>query len=184
MSNKCPPPIRKPPFLSHFFKLVGMQGKLVSVTTLFTIFTLHLHRNQCRRIANFPFFLCTTLVTRRKTSFSLSLPSTKLAISLLHLQVILSLAIPKIFIFLVRTCFCYHFIYNFYASSTSESVQENSKFSVFSLYHARDKTKNIFLSFFAEHKTCHLSSPFTSYFKSSNSQNIYFLSSHRIDISQ
>ena len=83
-----------------------------------------------------------------------------------------------------KTCFCYHFIYNFYASSTSESVQENSKFSVFSLYHARDKTKNIFLSFFAEHKTCHLSSPFTSYFKSSNSQNIYFLSSHRIDISQ
>ena len=100
MSNKCPPPIRKPPFLSHFFKLVG-----ISVATLFT---------------------------------------------------------------------------TFYASSASESVQENSKFSVFSLYHARDKTKNIFPSFFAEHKTYHLSFPFTSYFKSSNSQNIYFLSSQRI----
>ena len=36
MSNKCPLPIRKPPFLSHFFKLVGTQGKLVSVTTLYT----------------------------------------------------------------------------------------------------------------------------------------------------
>ena len=51
-----------------------------------------------------------------------------------------------------KTCFCYHFIYNFYASSTSESVQENSIFSVFSLSHARDKTKNIFLSFFTSTK--------------------------------
>ena len=51
-----------------------------------------------------------------------------------------------------KTCFCYHFIYNFYASSTSESVQENSMFSVFSLFHARDKTKNIFLSFFTSTK--------------------------------
>ena len=103
--KQVPPSNKKTPFLSHFFKLVGMQGKLVSVATLFT---------------------------------------------------------------------------TFYASSASESVQENSKFSVFSLSHARDKTKNIFLSFFAEHKTYHLFFPFTSYFKSSNSQNIYFLSSHRI----
>ena len=89
MSDKCTPPIRKFPFLSHFFKLMGMQRKLVSATTLFT---------------------------------------------------------------------------TFYASFTLESVQENSIVSVFSLPHARDKTKNIFLSFFTEHKTYHLSFPFTSYF--------------------
>ena len=34
--KQVPLPIRKPPFLSHFFKLVGMQGKLVSATTLYT----------------------------------------------------------------------------------------------------------------------------------------------------
>ena len=76
--KQVPPSNKKTPFLSHFFKLVGMQGKLVSVTTLFTIFTLHLHRNQYRRIAYFPFFLCPTLVTRRKISFSLSLPAQNL----------------------------------------------------------------------------------------------------------
>ena len=33
--KQMPLPIKKPPFLSHFFKLVGM-GKLVSDTTLYT----------------------------------------------------------------------------------------------------------------------------------------------------
>ena len=103
MSNKCTPPIRKFPFLSHFFKLMGMQGKLFLLPLYLQPFMLHLHRNQYRRIAYFPFFLCLTLVTRRKTSFSLSLPSTKLTISLFHLQAIFSLATPKVFIFSVRT---------------------------------------------------------------------------------
>ena len=45
------------------------------------------------------FFLCPTLVTRRKTSFSLSLPSSKLTISLFYLQITFCLLTPKIYFF-------------------------------------------------------------------------------------
>ena len=44
----------------------------------------------------------------------------------------------------------------------------------FPLSHARDKTKNIFLSFFTELKTYYLSFLFTNNFLSANSQNIFF----------
>ena len=101
--KQVPPSNKKTPLPLSLFQTSGDARKTCFCYHFIYNFYASSTSESVQENSKFPFFLCTTLVTRRKTSFSLSLPSTKLTISLFHLQVILSLATPKIFIFSVRT---------------------------------------------------------------------------------
>ena len=114
------------------------------------------------------FFLCRTLVTRRKTYFSISLPSSKLTISLIsfyehdaidivdpssmqdacHMNFVIDLAYREVSGSVVE-----------HRNAESEGLRFDSSWGLrnFSLSHARDKTKNILLYFFTKLRTYHLS---------------------------
>ena len=116
------------------------------------------------------FFLCTTLVTRRKTSFSIYLPSSKMTTSLilftnmtLSTSTWLILALCKMSVIgtLYRprspSCLCGLVIEHRSAESEGLRFDSSWELRIFSLSHAGDKTKNIFLYFFTELKTYNLS---------------------------
>ena len=114
------------------------------------------------------FFLCPTLVTRRKTYFSISLPSSKHTISLIsfyehdaidiadpssmqdecHMNFVIDLAYREVSGSVVE-----------HRNAESEGLRFDSSWGLrnFSLSHARDKTKNILLYFFTKLRTYHLS---------------------------
>ena len=95
--------------------------------------------------------LCPTVVTRRKTS-SISLPSSKVTISLILFtnMVLSTLLIPAVW----RT----RVMWTSHRSAKSEGLRFDSSYYIWGiLSHARHKTKNILPNFFNELKSYHLS---------------------------
>ena len=103
---------------------------------------------------NSEFFLCSTLVKRRKASISISLPSSKLTISLFlfYKYDAIDIADPSsmrdachvnFLIDLARRSLCVSVVE--YRSAKSEDLRFNSSWGlrIFSLSHARDKMKKI-----------------------------------------
>ena len=102
------------------------------------------------------FFLCPMLMIRQKTSFFISSPSSKLTTSLILLTntTLLTLRILEVCrVNLIRV-------------QIPESLRFNSswEFRIFSLSHAHEKMKNIFLYFFIKLKTYYLTYSITFLF--------------------
>ena len=103
-----------------------------------------------------------TLVTRRKTSFSISLPSSKLTISLaysIYKHDAIYIAGPNSIRHKLRSpwSLCGSVVEDWSAESEDLIFDSSWGLRICYLSHARDKTKKIFLLFFTKLKTYHLS---------------------------
>ena len=108
------------------------------------------------------FFLCPTLVTRRKTYFSISLPSSKHTISLISFYEhdAIDIADPSSMQDACHKNFVIVLAHRSGRALERKSEGLRSDFSwglrIFSLFHTRDKTKKHLFLFFTELKTYHL----------------------------
>ena len=110
--------------------------------------------------------LCPTLVTRRKTSVSITLPSSKLTLSrhiyktlliLVRMHSMQDARHMNFVIDFVHRRVCFSVVEHRSAESKGLRFVSSWRLRIFSISHARDKTANIFLYFFTQIKTYTLS---------------------------